>query len=385
MTDATTPAAQATGVRPARVAALDGARGVAIVLVVLYHSNAILPSTYRGELGSMVALFNAGSIAVTFFFVTGGYLVTRRMLTAAVHRPIWGPLLYLEQRTVRIALQVYVLLITILVVYAADSTDTATHSSTTQSLWAAATFRFNTYVRDHALSARSDFGPIYYLSIDLQICVVIMIVIMLVGRYRKALIALAAIALTVSLWWRWQFFLDNGWYRATLTTTARSEGPIAGVLAAALMTFPRVQAWARSQAAALTGSAAGLSFGLVVSCAFTGIDGYFKVQGAVAALVFPLLVVGLTVNADSGLAQRVLACPALARLGKWSLTIFIWHLPVFVFVRRHTVDFNPAARAVAGLVLLVVVTVVIERVIVPVLEDVTARIFTRQWRKPASR
>lgn len=364
-------------VRP-RVSAVDGLRGLAIVLVLLAHSIVILPAQERGELGSLAALFNSGNIAVSLFFVIGAFFVTRRLLAASTTHRVLGPLRYMARRTVRIALQVYVLLVAVFVVHSVDPTDTSSRAATVDSLLAVATFRFNDYVRENALSARSDIGQLYYLSIDLQFFLVLMVVIILIGRWRRVLVALLALSLVAALWWRWQVCVEHGWYSAALRTSTRSEAPLAGALAACLLDRARVRDWVAQQSTALAGAAAGLALGLVVSCAFVTIEGYFGLQGAVAAVVFALLVLGLAGGASAeSLAVRALAWAPLARIGQWSLTVFVWHTPLWVFVRRHTGDLSPTARVTVGVIALALVVVLVERLLVPHIEALTARLFDR--------
>ena len=66
------------------------------------------------------------------------------------------------------------------------------------------------YVRDHALAARSDIGQLYFLSIDVQYFVAATIVVILLARWRRALLALAIVGLLVTFWWRWHLSSRRG-------------------------------------------------------------------------------------------------------------------------------------------------------------------------------
>ena len=60
-------------------------------------------------------------------------------------------------------------------------------------------------------------------------------------------------------------------------------------------------------------------------------------------------------------ARLLLAWAPLARLGKASLAIFVWHMPVILFVSRHSGEWGWATRTAFATVLLVVVVVAAER------------------------
>ena len=97
-----------------RNAPIDGMRGVAIILVVLFHSWIVWPAASRKLLGSFEFLFQAGNVAVSVFFVLSGFLVTERLLAGRERHVVWGPLAYLERRTLRIFLQMSVMLLAVL-------------------------------------------------------------------------------------------------------------------------------------------------------------------------------------------------------------------------------------------------------------------------------
>ena len=46
------------------------------------------------------------------------------------------------------------------------------------------------------------------------------------------MLALAIVALLVTFWWRWHLYLEVGWIKAALTTTAQMDGLLAGSAAA---------------------------------------------------------------------------------------------------------------------------------------------------------
>src|SRR5690349_24277304 len=63
------------GVRTAgRVAALDGLRGIAIILVVLSHGWQLWPTEWIDDQVWLRPVFRSGNFAVTIFLVAAGFL-----------------------------------------------------------------------------------------------------------------------------------------------------------------------------------------------------------------------------------------------------------------------------------------------------------------------
>lgn len=361
---------------------LDGMRGVAIILVVLFHSWIVWPAAARTYLGSLEALFQAGNVAVTVFFVLSGYLVTDRLLAGRERHPVWGPFVYLERRTLRILLQMSVLLLAVVVLSRVDPTDTVPEETTRRSVLAAATFTFNVYVRDHALAARSDIGPLYFLSIDVQYFVAATVVVIVVARWRRALLALTLVALVVTFWWRWHLYLEEDWFRTALTTTARMDGLLAGSAAAVALHGRRVPSWLARNATALAGASVIVLVGVVVSCAYFGIDAYFGVQGIVTTLAAAGFVIGTRGGVEvRSHTARALSVRPLVYAGRVSLSIFLWHMLVLQVVRRHLGDWHQVPQTLVAVAVLVVLVALSERVVVPAVDALLRRLFG--WRRIA--
>ena len=362
-----------------RLAVLDGFRGIAIVLVVLSHLGKVWPEQLRPEFGPLDGLFAAGSIGVTIFLVVGGFLVTRGLLAARARDGRRGPVVSFTRRLVRISLQVYLLLAVVAVVAEIDPTDPNSRSATNSSIFAVATYWWNVYVRTHALEARSDLGPLYYLSIELQFYLVLLVLVLLLSRHRRVLAGLLAAAIPVVTVWRWYVYDTQGWFVASLMTTTRTDGLLYGALAALLVDLlpDRVRAGLRRQSAALVGGSLLVVVGVVVSCAFYDIGAYFKLQGIVLTAACALLVLGCASPLDpQAYAVRALSERRLAWLGAASLSIFVWHVPIFELIMRHTPDWPPAARTAVALGVLAGVVHVVERFVAQPVTAMVRRVGT---------
>ena len=124
---------------PRRDGALDGLRGLAIVLVVLSHGWTVYPFDDIATIAPFDALLLAGNVAVTVFLVISGYLVTRSMLMARDAHGASGPWRTFSRRFLRISASVAVLLLAVGVMSETDTTDTDSQAATQKSILHVAT------------------------------------------------------------------------------------------------------------------------------------------------------------------------------------------------------------------------------------------------------
>ena len=347
---------------PQRSVSLDSLRGIAIVLVVLSHSWIVWPKERRNWLGPFEAFFASGNVAVSIFFVISGFLVTRAVVQSTERYGVVGPLTWFIRRTLRILLQVWLLLAVIYIVNRVDAADRWSDSVTESSLLSAATMTWNNYVRDNALSARSDIGALYFLSIDVQFFSAAILVFLVLHQRRNVLLIVTTIALLASIAWRYIAFQEHGWYYASLSTTTRMDAILWGVLAALIV--PRLsESWRRSSPA-LFGAALLILTGSVMAGAFYGAAEYFSGLGVITGAAAATVVLADSVRVQgTSMVDRPLAHERLTWLGRSSLTIFLWHIPVFEWVTSHTGTWDPLPRTLAAFGLLAVIVVLVENLI----------------------
>lgn len=345
----------------ARSSVLDALRGLAIMFVVLSHSWRIWPEDRRVSLGPLDFLFSSGSTAVTAFFVVSGYLVTKAFVEYKEEFGLVGPLVWFIRRTLRLMIQVWLLLLAVLAVSSWDALDPWAPEVTRNSLIHAATAQWNTFVRDNALEARSDIGVLYFIAIDLQFFAAFLLVFLLIGRWRRALLAVVLVALLLASVWRYVAYENFGWFYATLTTTARVDALLWGVVAfLAAPALPRIGA----RASQYVGAALLILTGAFMANAFYGIGAYFGMLGVVTGCTTAVLVgADAQLRSRSSWADRLLDHPWLTALGRASLSIFLWHIPVFAWVRVHTSDWSPLLRTLVAVLLLVLIVIAAERLV----------------------
>jgi peptidoglycan/LPS O-acetylase OafA/YrhL len=351
-----------------RVLLFDGLRGIALVLVVLSHVWHISPWFLQrmfdardstGPVWSQIVgnLVSAGNYAVSIFFVIGSFLVTRAMLRQSSSATGLLPGVNLVRRFVRLSGQLYLLLV-VFVVYTAIEQPAEDGTSTTGSVLSAATYTWNIYIHDNLEGARADLGHLWYLSVDFQVFLIVLAVVWLLRR-RAGWLAVVLGALWIGLlFWRAEIY-DYDPFWALLRTWARGDAPIAGAFAAAVVPYlSRWRSWGPT--ATLIGVAA-----LVPLVPGTlGTDRYFGPAGGLLLdLALVLIVVGATLSAPPRWLVTVVGSRPLAFLGRHSLSVYLWHLPMIFLVSRHTDDWREPAR-IALAALLTVGTVLISELLV---------------------
>jgi peptidoglycan/LPS O-acetylase OafA/YrhL len=198
------------------------------------------------------------------------------------------------------------------------------------------------------------------------------VVLALWGRHRLRIAVGVAVLLAVATWWRWHVYRTEGWYSASLRTSTRVDAALYGVLAALL--WDKL-AMIRRDATAILGASTLVILGVIFSASRFGIDAYFGWQGVAIAVASTLFVVAASADqVHDHPATRLFNLKPLRVLGSSSLTLYVWHLPLFHAITRHTPTWDPSARATLAVALLAAVTVVLHRWVDEPLKRWTGRI-----------
>ncbi|KRF24826.1 acyltransferase [Phycicoccus sp. Soil803] len=357
-----------------RVAALDGLRGITIILVLLTHSWIIYPKETIEAIPVVRGLFHGGS--VTVFFVVGGFIVTHNLLRER-ERGVLDPFRFYLRRIVRIGVQLVPMAAAVLLMNRLDPTDATSDGTTQRSLVSVLTYTWNTYLVDHALEARADLGHLWYLSVQQQVYLVLPLAVILLAGFRRVFavgLGVAAVLVVVN---RYVVLHDGGTWPASLLVTTRADGLLLGALIAVLL--PGLGLLARRDRWLVPGCLAVLG-GLVLLSPELPQDQYLREWGLAFTLVSALLVATLVQGMDGHssvpprtTARGFLEHPALQWLGNASLAIYVWHYPLFWAVSRHTQDWSPGSRTVLAVALLAVVVYATQRFI----EEPTRRWLSR--------
>lgn len=341
-----------------RIDVFDGIRGVAIVLVVLSHGWTIWPTSAINDRPLLRTVFTSGNYAVSVFFVVGAFLATQGMLRAVRSPEGLRPGVALLRRFVRLSGQVYFLLLVVALVTVLDTTDTYPDTETRTSILRIGSYTWNWYLQSHALVARPDLGHLWYLSVDMQAFVLILAVVYLLRR-RPAWLLVALLSLLLAcISWRTHVYQTEGLYQAMLRTTVRVDAPLTGASAAAAIPFlKRLEPRARL--------ISGVSLVALVPLLYFNApaSGYFGWPGLLLDLSLAGFVIGCTVATPPRFVTASLGSRLLTYLGRRSLSLYLWHYPIFWFVSRHTYDWGWEARTLVALALTLAIAELSERLV----------------------
>jgi peptidoglycan/LPS O-acetylase OafA/YrhL len=339
-----------------RLAALDGLRGLTIVMVVLNHAGGYLwPRESIDGVPLLRGLFGSGTVSV--FFVVGGFIVTRNLLRER-ERGVLDPARFYARRVVRLGVQLVPLAAAVVLVHHVDSQDPYSDDATYGSVVSALTFTTNNYARHDLLSLRSDLGHLWYLSVQQQAYLVLPLLLLLLASRRALLAGLLAGLMAAVVVWRYHVLGTSGWVVASSLTTTRSDGLVLGVLLA--VAFPWLRRAGR-HAPLLVCVSGGAMVGMVLLLGELSPLAFLRSWGVWFELLAGVLVVGVCLLERPTGVSRLLASRPLARLGKASLATYVWHLPVIVLLWRHTPGWHWAPRTAVAVLLLGAVVVVAER------------------------
>lgn len=332
------------------------------MLVVLGHAGTVLwPAIVAGEQGPygvpvLRGLFGGG--AVIIFFVVGAFIVALGLLREH-DRAVLDPARFLLRRLVRLGAQLLLLAAALVVVQVVDSTAPGTMRGLVQNLAHMLTFTLNLLPLDPAVPPRADVGHLWYLSVQQQCYLVLPLFVIAFAR-RRVVGALVLAALIVAVYvHRVEVTDERGWVLASILTTTRSDGLFWGVLLAlALPLLARVRRWSVPLALGALG---------VLACQLVIQElpplSYLGPWSLVYQWFIGVLVVSIWLQERATLVSRALALSPLTWLGRNSLTIYFWHLPVFFVVARHLGSQPWWLGGAASLAVLGVLVVVLEQVL----------------------
>lgn len=323
-----------------------------MILVVLSHGWAIAPYDDWWESGWRQVL-SSGNFAVTIFFVVGGYFLVRSLLREVDRDGRINIIRELLRRVLRIAIPVYVLLAVVLGVAALQDTPDYSSESTRRSVGAIATFTWNWFLQNSMLIARPDLGHLWYVSVYMQVTVALVILVALTVRHRRVAMLLLAVSVVAMVAWSFNCVANEPIMQALLRTTTRADAMLVGALVAFALHATSVPKRFTRWAPVLLGVGGAGTIALVTIPSTT--EQYLGWHGIASMVTSAMMLVAILWLPERSAITAPLRVRPLVSLGHNSLSIYIWHYPLFWFVGQHGDHWRWQTSAAIALVALAVV------------------------------
>ena len=314
--------AQGLNFHVSRVPALDGIRGIAILLVFTFHMTPVL--------------LLGGRIGVDLFFVLSGFLITWTLLQ---EQRLTGSI-SLKNFYMRRILRLVPPLVTVIAFVMTFVWLKGTAEQISLAIWnsiGALLYFFNWQVvweAPNVLNHERMYSHIWSLSVEEQFYTVWPLVVVgmfTFGAPRRAWLALALAGIFVPSVWRALRWLQEPSPLVYVQTHLRADGLMWGALAAILIDLRIVPTGKLRKVASWAGVPALL--GLFVIASFEGLEnGFFYLVGfALVGLCSSVLIYTSVVCPLPPLA-RALAFRPLRWIGGISYGLYLWHWPIIRIV-----------------------------------------------------
>ncbi len=330
-------------VPPGHLPALDGLRGVAILLVLVFHQNLLGKAGYNG---SEVQIFNQltglGWCGVTLFFVLSGFLITRILYRERQLPGYFGRFYF--RRAVRIFPLYYGLLFVVLVVLPflpsslipPERLDRFA-AGQVSSIW------YWLHLSNLAMAARGDWGHgildvAWSLSIEEQFYLLWPLAVR--HAERRELMRLALLLMGLAFGIRCALTIGGVSPISIYLLTPCQFGAIAaGAYLALDLESPGRMSWLQRRAGAVWKLSAAVLAGLFLWRGTGNMDPWNQTVGfSLLAVHFTALTslaraVPSRISGRQRLLQGLLLSPVLRAFGRYSYAIYLFHLPVRGIIR----------------------------------------------------
>jgi peptidoglycan/LPS O-acetylase OafA/YrhL len=314
--------------------ALDGLRAVAIILVMLFHART--PG------------FSGGFLGVDVFFVLSGYLITTILLT---ERDQTGTLnigrFYLKR-----LLRLTPALVAMLVAFAAFAP--LLWPNTVSPLLQAGIAL--AYLSDYSVAfwkVPVELSHTWSLAVEEHFYLLWPLALLaLCRRYTpRQLVTVLFIAYAVAATWRW-LWLEQGhtWHQVYYRFDTHASGLLLGACLAAALRVPALAAAMEKHRMFLMW----LPFAALACLAGSWRDEWMLTWG-IGLAEWGTLAILLATHRQEGWTSNWLAAPALVWTGRLSYSLYLWHYPVFRYLRADLPWYQvlligvPIATALAAL------------------------------------
>lgn len=316
-----------------RIPALDGLRGIAILLVLIRHSLAEFGFVHHPTLNSVVWLTRFCWSGVDLFFVLSGFLIGGILLDAR-ESPYYFKTFY-ARRAYRI-LPLYFLVLTVCFVtfevgnFGLLRGDWEKLFDGKIPWWTFFTFTQNIYMGMGGPSmTRDGLSPTWSLAVEEQFYLTLPLLVRFVSRRHVVQLVMACIAAATLLRVLIAIWIPARMYASYFITPCRADALGLGVLIAALVREPRLWQYVRERRAWLYGIAAGMFFVLLCidfSSFQTPSPALYGAEYSIFAAFFGSLLL-IAVTGEDWWVRNVFCNSGLMRLGLIAYGTYLLHRP----------------------------------------------------------
>src|SRR5579871_2631445 len=311
------------------IPALDGVRGIAILLVLLSH----FPAPFRW----MYPFQSVGWCGVDLFFVLSGYLITG-ILYSSVNRPHYFRNFYIR-RTLRIFPLYYAFLVLVIFILPRVVSRYYLGMETTQSPWASFLY-YSNYADVFAAWAPFSLSPFWSLAVEEHFYLVWPTVVRVIPRNRLVLCAalvslfalLSRLAIAAFQW---------GWLPAYCLTTSRADSLAIGAMVAVLER--QRPEWLKRWILVISGSTAAALVGIAKWRHNLDFNDWTMTTFGYSLLALTFAGLVWLAGNTRGPISQFLGNRVLVIFGRYSYCLYVLHMFVLiVFTRWFAPRFFPA-------------------------------------------
>ena len=331
----------ALGYRPS----LDGARGLAVALVVAVHATYVLVPEWTGR------WVPGGFLGVDVFFVLSGFLITTLLLEEHQRTGSVSLREFYARRARRLLPAVAVLLLAHAVLAVVAGADLGLEARTA----GAVAFYGVNWVIAAGGDVAAGLGHLWSLSVEEQFYLVWPVLLLAALRRRRPAVALVVIAVAGIAWATgmraWLWMQGAGWEAIYVRTDVRIDELLMGVLLAVAVR----RGWALRGAWRHLGTGGLVVLLVCVATVYFDSDWLYTGGGFTVVGLAVVLLLASLLDADARLTRAFAWRPAVG-LGRVSYSLYLWHAPVFFAVAERLAGRPPVQRLVVGLAACAVAT-----------------------------
>lgn len=318
---ATVPDSTASSVRLLnKVDALDGFRGVAVLLVVMHHLKYPVPWLLDHE-------SNGGGFGVDAFFVLSGFLITAILLRDQATGGRVRFAAFYRRRAMRLLPALVVFLVVWVFYEWATSAPQAHEPASALSILF---YYSNTWL--HSTPMSGGLGHLWSLAVEEQFYLVWPLLLGLFFGLRRRLtptviILVAAIAF-IAIRRREMWIHGTNWIFLYTRLATRADALLVGCLIAVL--------WVRNKLPKHGLQVAGwIGLAYYLYIVRVGAGNNFMYRGGLTIIAIAIGCILVAVLETNWIVNRALRIRPLRAVGRVSYGLYIWHLPIFFVVARY--------------------------------------------------